>query len=129
MKFYIVDVFATERFSGNQVAIVERNKNISAKEMQKIAQEMNFTETIFFSPEKDKRGRYNARIFTPEKEVEFSGHAIVGCAYVLINYYAKRHNLKYVHFQLIHESVKIEIEHGKEDDIGGDVFWIEEQEP
>jgi trans-2,3-dihydro-3-hydroxyanthranilate isomerase len=41
--FYIVDVFAEEKYSGNQLAVFRFAQELSEKEMQKIAQEMNFS--------------------------------------------------------------------------------------
>ena len=45
LTFYIVDVFAVEKFTGNQLAVFTRAKGLSDVEMQRIAKEMNFSET------------------------------------------------------------------------------------
>ena len=52
MTFYIVDVFAEEKYAGNQLAVVRDAKQLSTTEMQKIAKEMHFSETSFTLSEK-----------------------------------------------------------------------------
>jgi len=81
--FYIVDVFAEEKFSGNQLAVFRFVKSLSDYQLQKIAKEMNYSETTFIlSDEKEDKG-YNIRIFTPETEVPFAGHPTLGTAFVI----------------------------------------------
>lgn len=83
LPFYIVDVFAEEKYSGNQLAVVKA-ENLSNIKMQQIAKEMNFSETTFIvSDEEEKNGGYDVRIFTPEKEVPFAGHPTLGTAYII----------------------------------------------
>ena len=50
--FYIVDVFADEKYAGNQLAVVRDAKQVSAADMQKIAKEMHFSETSFILSDK-----------------------------------------------------------------------------
>ncbi|MHA1522045.1 MAG: PhzF family phenazine biosynthesis protein [Promethearchaeota archaeon] len=83
LKYYIVDVFAQKKFTGNQVAVVELEQPLDGEIMLKIAQEMNFQETSFVSSEPDEDGHYSVRIFTPYKEVTFSGHPTLGTAFVI----------------------------------------------
>jgi len=47
LVFYIVDVFAEEKYAGNQLAVIRGAKALSDAEMQRIAKEMNFSETTF----------------------------------------------------------------------------------
>src|SRR5918993_3270895 len=47
LTFYIVDVFAEERYAGNQLAVVRGGADLSDKTLQKIALEMNYSETTF----------------------------------------------------------------------------------
>lgn len=47
LTFYTVDVFAEERYAGNQLAVVRGAKVLSDAEMQRIAKEMNYSETTF----------------------------------------------------------------------------------
>ena len=78
-KFYIVDVFAERKYEGNQLAVFLAEDIFSDNEMQKIAKEMNFSETIFITSIKD----LNVRIFTPEVELPFAGHPVIGVAHTL----------------------------------------------
>ena len=54
--------------------------------MQNIAKENNFSETVFTVKEGDK---YHLRWFTPAAEIDFCGHATLGTAFVLFNFYEK----------------------------------------
>ena len=58
----------------------------SEETMQKIAAEMNFSETTFVSPAPEDDGGYRVRIYTPSKELAFAGHPILGTAQVLRNH-------------------------------------------
>jgi len=77
--FYIVDVFAEYKYSGNQLAVVISGNKLSDEEMQTIAKEMNFSETSFITSIEN----YEVRIFTPKVELPFAGHPTIGTAYVL----------------------------------------------
>jgi trans-2,3-dihydro-3-hydroxyanthranilate isomerase len=81
--FYIVDVFAEKKYAGNQLAVVTEAKSIADSDMQKIAKEMNYSETTFILSEKTRNGGYDVRIFTPENELPFAGHPTLGTAYVI----------------------------------------------
>jgi len=83
LSFYIVDVFAEEKYAGNQLAVVRDSQAFSSTEMQKVAKEMHFSETSFILSEKKRRGGYDVRIFTPEKELPFAGHPTLGTAYII----------------------------------------------
>jgi trans-2,3-dihydro-3-hydroxyanthranilate isomerase len=81
-KFYIVDVFAEKKYSGNQLAVVNVSKSLSDNEMLLIAKEMNYSETSFILSG-NKECCFEVRIFTPEREVPFAGHPVLGTAYVI----------------------------------------------
>jgi trans-2,3-dihydro-3-hydroxyanthranilate isomerase len=80
---YIVDVFAEQKYSGNQLAVFRNAAAISADEMQAIALEMHFSETTFILSDETRDGGYDVRIFTPGEEVPFAGHPTLGTAYVI----------------------------------------------
>lgn len=82
-QLYIVDVFAEQPYSGNPLAVVIGEQFPSEETMQKIAAEMNFSETTFVSPVHEENGGYRVRIYTPSKELAFAGHPILGTAQVL----------------------------------------------
>jgi trans-2,3-dihydro-3-hydroxyanthranilate isomerase len=83
MKFHIVDVFAESRYSGNQLAVFLCPELLPAEAMQKIAHEINFSESVFIISEKEKPGGWDARIFTPTREVDFAGHPTLGAAHII----------------------------------------------
>ncbi|BCJ86639.1 PhzF family phenazine biosynthesis protein [Effusibacillus dendaii] len=81
--FSIVDVFAKEKYAGNQLAVFRGAGSLSDKEMQKIAKEMNYSETTFLLSDEPQGGGYDVRIFTPEEEIPFAGHPTLGTAFVI----------------------------------------------
>ncbi len=83
LTFYILDVFAEEKYAGNQLAVVRDAAALSDSQMQKIAKEMNYSETTFILSEEARGGAYDVRIFTPEIEVPFAGHPTLGTAFVI----------------------------------------------
>jgi len=81
--FYILDVFAEEKYSGNRLAVVRGAASISDDEMLAIARETNFSETAFILSDEERDGAYDLRIFTPKEEISFAGHPTLGTAYVI----------------------------------------------
>ena len=81
--FYILDVFAEEKYAGNQLAVVRDAGDLSDEQMQKIAKEMNYSETTFILSQQEHNGGFDVRIFTPEIEVPFAGHPTLGTAFVI----------------------------------------------
>jgi len=84
LVFYIVDVFAEEKYAGNQLAVIRAARDLSTLEMQKIAKEMHFSETTFLLSDKKRKGGYDVRIFTPENELPFAGHPTLGTAFIIL---------------------------------------------
>ncbi|MFC2161571.1 PhzF family phenazine biosynthesis protein [Acidobacteriota bacterium] len=83
LKFYILDVFAEEKYTGNQLAVFRDAADLSGELMQKIAREMHFSETTFILSDRERDGGYDVRIFTPEAELPFAGHPTLGTAFVI----------------------------------------------
>jgi trans-2,3-dihydro-3-hydroxyanthranilate isomerase len=81
--FYIVDVFAEEKYAGNQLAVVRGGADLSDEALGKIALEINYSETTFVLADEETGGGYDVRIFTPGGEVPFAGHPTLGTAYVI----------------------------------------------
>jgi trans-2,3-dihydro-3-hydroxyanthranilate isomerase len=79
----IVDVFTDKPLAGNQLAVVLDAKDIPARLMQRIAREMNFSETTFVLPPENPEHAAKVRIFTPYTELRFAGHPTIGTAWVL----------------------------------------------
>ncbi|MFC1799943.1 PhzF family phenazine biosynthesis protein [Candidatus Eisenbacteria bacterium] len=83
LTFYIVDVFAPEKYAGNQLAVFRDAGGLAGAEMQRLAKEMNYSETTFILSEEATDGGYDVRIFTPDKEIPFAGHPTLGTAYII----------------------------------------------
>jgi trans-2,3-dihydro-3-hydroxyanthranilate isomerase len=81
-QFHIVDVFATDRYTGNQLAVVTEAGDLDGTEMQAIAAEFDYSETTFVTGPPDD-GSWPVRIFTPTDEVPFAGHPTLGTASVI----------------------------------------------
>ena len=88
LTLHQVDVFAHEPLRGNGLAVVTGADALSGRTMFAIAQELRQFETIFLSALSDTGA--DARIFTPEEELTFAGHPVLGAAAVL---HALRHPL------------------------------------
>jgi trans-2,3-dihydro-3-hydroxyanthranilate isomerase len=85
IPFYIVDVFAEKKYSGNQLAVFREAGKLSSDEMQQLARETNFSETTFILQDGQRDGGFDVRIFTPGEEVPFAGHPTLGTAHVIRN--------------------------------------------
>ena len=83
MKYYVVDVFTDEAFSGNPAGVCLLDGWLPDEMMQNIATENNLSETAFLVKQDDY---YDLRWFTPEIEVDLCGHATMGSAYVLFKF-------------------------------------------
>jgi trans-2,3-dihydro-3-hydroxyanthranilate isomerase len=82
-RIHLVDVFAEKPLTGNQLAVVLEGQDIPSDVMQRIAKEMNISETTFVMPPQDPANAARVRIFTPASELLFAGHPTVGTAWVL----------------------------------------------
>ena len=83
VDFVTVDVFTTQRFGGNPLAVIPDARGLATEQMQAIAAEFNLAETTFVLPPKDAAHTAEVRIFTPRAELPFAGHPNVGTAFVL----------------------------------------------
>ena len=80
--YVIVDVFTDTPLEGNPLAVFTDGSGVPAERMQRIAREMNLSETVFVLPP-ERGGDQRIRIFTPFDELPFAGHPTLGTAYVL----------------------------------------------
>lgn len=85
MRQFIVDAFTDKVFSGNPAAVCVMKDWIPEELMMKITKENNLSETAFAVKNPD--GSYKLRWFTPGGEIDLCGHATLGTAYVIMNYY------------------------------------------
>ncbi len=82
-RFWLLDVFAERPLEGNQLGVVLNDADIPTADMQRIARELNFSETTFVEPRARPDGSWPVRIFTPRHEMPFAGHPSLGTATVI----------------------------------------------
>jgi trans-2,3-dihydro-3-hydroxyanthranilate isomerase len=81
-RYVVADVFTDTPLTGNQLAVFTDARELDGDAMQSLTREMNFSESIFvLPPESD--GHVKIRIFTPDRELPFAGHPVLGAAFVL----------------------------------------------
>jgi len=125
IDFYIVDVFAEEKYSGNQLAVISDANNLSDLQMQKIANEIHFSETTFILGLKQSNGGYDARIFTPAMEVPFAGHPTLGTAYV-INHFLTPKQAREIILNLKAGQIRVCFEKNQK---GEEILWMKQLPP
>ena len=84
LDYRTLDVFTDTPLAGNPLAVFPRARGLDTAQMQKIAHEMNLSETVFVFPPRTPQGTRRVRIFTPGREVPFAGHPTVGTAFYLV---------------------------------------------
>ncbi len=80
-RFSQVNVFSSEEFLGNPLAVVHDADGLSHDEMLRFANWTNLSETTFLLPPTDPGADYRVRIFTPSGELPFAGHPTIGSAH------------------------------------------------
>ena len=81
-SYFVLDVFTSEPLQGNQLGVFVDGRPLSDGQMQRVAREMNFAETVFLLPPKEGGDAW-VRIFTPWRELSFAGHPVLGTAFVV----------------------------------------------
>lgn len=101
-RFYQVDVFTDRAFGGNPLAVFPDADGLDTAQMQHIAHEMNLSETTFVFPPTVPGADFKVRIFTPEEELPFAGHPVVGTHWTLahLGRVALQEPVTRVHFEL-----------------------------
>lgn len=84
-RYRIVDVFTDRPFEGNPLAVFPDASGMDTNVMQKIAKELNLSETTFVFPATREDCAAKVRIFTPGQEMYFAGHPTIGTSYVLMD--------------------------------------------
>ncbi|MDD5274416.1 MAG: PhzF family phenazine biosynthesis isomerase, partial [Methylovulum sp.] len=75
--YYIADVFTRQIFNGAQIAVFPYAEALSRQQMQKVASELNLSETVFVKKHDKRTGRRVMRVFSPQREIDFAGHPII----------------------------------------------------
>ena len=82
LRYVVADVFTDTPLEGNQLGVFTDARDVPDGLMQRLARELNFSETVFVLP-KEGDGHARIRIFTPATELPFAGHPTLGTAFVL----------------------------------------------
>ena len=81
INIFQVDAFSSKSFGGNPAGVVPNAKWLNTTDMQKIAKEMNLSETAFVQQLDDNL--FKVRFFTPICEVDLCGHATIATFYTM----------------------------------------------
>jgi trans-2,3-dihydro-3-hydroxyanthranilate isomerase len=82
LRYLHLDVFTDTPFAGNQLSVFPQPGSLTTDKMQRIANEMAFSETTFVYPA-DGGGDVKMRIFTPGEELPIAGHPTIGSTFAL----------------------------------------------
>jgi trans-2,3-dihydro-3-hydroxyanthranilate isomerase len=83
-RYRVVDVFTKSPLEGNPLAVFPDGSNINGTTMQKIAKELNLSETVFILPPTRPDAAAKLKIFTPSYEMDFAGHPTIGASFVVL---------------------------------------------
>jgi len=82
-RYVVCDVFTDTPLAGNQLAVFTDARDLDPLTMQRLARELNLSETVFVLPPRAEEADVRIRIFTPAAEMAFAGHPTLGSAFVL----------------------------------------------
>lgn len=82
LRYRVVDVFAIRPYTGNPLAVVLGADGLSAAARAAIARELNLSETAFLVTPADPGAQLALRIHSPDAELPFAGHPVVGATWV-----------------------------------------------
>jgi trans-2,3-dihydro-3-hydroxyanthranilate isomerase len=83
LRYVVADVFTDTPLAGNPVAVFTDARDLDSLTMQRLARELNLSETVFVLPPQAEDADVRIRIFTPAAELRFAGHPTLGSAFVL----------------------------------------------
>src|SRR3984885_10005287 len=83
-RYRVVDVFTNQPLEGNPLAVFPDASGLDDGMMQRIARELNLSETTFVFPASRPDCVADVRIFTPAREMAFAGHPTIGTSFVLL---------------------------------------------
>ena len=124
-KFHIVDVFATSKYAGNQLAVFHETAGLTTDEMQQLTDEMNYSESTFIDSAQQRDGGYDVRIFDLVEELPFAGHPTLGTAYVIREFV---HEDSPDELELNLDIGRIPVTVERNDD-GEEMFWMQQVAP
>jgi trans-2,3-dihydro-3-hydroxyanthranilate isomerase len=120
----IVDVFATSKYTGNQLAVLSECSDLTTDEMRRIAAEMNYSETTFVESSNTTPDGFPVRIFTPKMELPFAGHPTLGTAHVIRERFLD-HDSTEITLDLTNGPTPVTVENNG----SGTRYWMRQQPP
>lgn len=117
-----IDVFTDIPYSGNQLAVFPDANGLNTKQMQKLANEINYSETTFIFNSGDPEADFEIRIFTVKFELPFAGHPVLGTAYSIMNIFDIWHEKKNI-LKLKTKAGIVPLEKRN------DIVWMTQKEP
>ena len=82
-SYLLYDVFTSEPLAGNQLAVFTDARGLDTARMQRLAREMNLSESTFIVPAAQSGTDIRMRIFTPVHEMPMAGHPTIGSTFAL----------------------------------------------
>lgn len=119
-RFFLVDVFAQAPYSGNPLPVIVDESGLDDDVMQRIAAELNYSETAFVDPAPATDGCYRIKLYTPAREIAFAGHPLLGAARVIRDHVAGA-GVPSIRLRLLQDSVDVTFEQAPD---GGEVVWF-----
>ncbi|MFT4641672.1 MAG: trans-2,3-dihydro-3-hydroxyanthranilate isomerase [Verrucomicrobiales bacterium] len=86
LPYYLLDVFTKEPFGGNPLAVFPHADDVPVEMMQRIANELNLSETTFIQKARAEGSDCTVRIFTPKSEIPMAGHPTIGTAHTILKH-------------------------------------------
>jgi len=83
--FQLVDVFNTDAFTGNPLAVVFDADDLATSTMQTMTRWLNLSETAFLLRPSSPKADYRVRIFTLDREMPFAGHPTLGSCHAWLS--------------------------------------------
>jgi trans-2,3-dihydro-3-hydroxyanthranilate isomerase len=84
LHYRVVDVFTENALEGNALAVFPHAAALDQNTMQRIARELNLSETVFILPSELPDCEARLKIFAPLRELDFAGHPTIGASFVLL---------------------------------------------
>ncbi|MCW8884913.1 MAG: PhzF family phenazine biosynthesis protein [Motiliproteus sp.] len=82
-QYFLADAFTSQPYSGAQIAVFPDAEGLSEVDMQKMARELNHSESVFVLPPENPKNNFKLAIYSPNREVHAGAHTLIASAYVL----------------------------------------------
>ncbi|MGB0899205.1 MAG: PhzF family phenazine biosynthesis protein [Psychrobium sp.] len=126
LTYYLLDVFTSKKYGGNQLAVfIDFENSASTEQMLAIAKELNFPEITFIKSNTNNQ-EFEVRIFTPEYEIPFAGHPLLGTAFVISKFLVPTPK-KRIALKLTHTTINIDL--SAVNDIDNTLFTMTQSAP